>query len=939
MANKRVFMKYNFSSSGKYIFLGMVMVLVFLAAFVGAAIGAPQVLAPTLIPAPIHQLEIRSSREGANVRVVGIGGWQKAPVSLNLPRGVHLVEEKAPGAGKSQRMVLLTEKTSIWFGPSRIQIETEPGGAQVRMDGQIIGKTPMEMPVSAGRHFFSFLKKGYIPMASDFLISGPSRIGVRMKRSDGDAYRVTVRDAGLFFDFDIAPLIKKNSDGLKAKNDSLFTGAVKKKLKFASLGVQAISRSDNNLGPARRYALVVGISRYDDPQIPPLLGPVEDAADFVRVLKGVEAKEIEKKLVSRAAMAFDEFDREGLSHDKINFLQDKAATRDAILGGIAGIARRARAEDSVVIYFSGYGAAIASNKTDPEMYLLPKDTATGRMAETALSEKAILEATSKIRARRIVLLLDTDFSGDGVSGRQWAARQGRHAIISDLSSHRLLPPGPGRVMIAASRPVLDQATGRSFFIEALLHHSYDGALPVAVALRRLEGRLPGLKPVIVGELLTGQTFRADELKNRQGRGDVFITTTEAGAEVFLKGRLVGRTPLLLKNLPVGRLPVRVVGKGGQGASRRLFVESGVQLKYLLKPRPSAGRLIVATSPPGALVKVIFSGASAQSKSGVFLVRPGRARIRATMTGHYTRELNVEILTNKTVEVSLPLAPKGGKDFSFQGGTPSVSLPPRVKEMALVPGGEFIVGARRDLRKVTPIRRVSLASFFIDKRLVRKDEFAQFVKETGHITAARKKKEGGTLTKAGGWTLRRNATWKNTNQGGGIQNGEKVQAPARLPVVQIALEDAAAYCKWAGARLPTEDQWEKAARGVDGRPYPWGQEPRDLKSPKFDLFYGMPAEQSENTIISQLAGPYGAREFWGPASEWVEPKKGKSKKPGGREKKNKKRASQFHIYRGGWVSRGGRRPTLSARGLAEAGFSDSRIGFRCVREAAAFLKKR
>lgn len=932
-------MKLNVSSNSHKIFLWPGIVLALLVVSVSAVIAAPAVSAPEFVSPPVHRLEIRSSREGASVRVVGMGGWRKVPASLDLPSGVHLVEEKAPGGVKSRRMIFLIEKTSVWFGPSRVRLETEPPGAQVRMDGRAIGRTPVEAPVSAGRHYFSFSKKGHVSMSRDFWIGGPARIGVRMKRSDGDAYQITVKDAGLFFESDIVLPTKKIPAGAETKKKSLSFGAKKKKTKPAALIVRAISLDKKSLSPPRRYALIVGVSIYNDSQIPPLLGPVEDAADFARALNGVEAENPGKKLASRAAMAFDEYDRDGLSPDKIVFLKDTSATRSAILGGIADIAHRARPEDSVVIYFSGYGAAIPSTGAGPAMYLFPNDTDTRRIGKTALSERAVLEATSKIRARRIVLVLDADFSGGGVSGRHWAPRGGRRAGISDLSRRRLLPPGTGRVMLATGRPALDQATGRSLFIEALLHHSYDGAVPVSVALRGIAERLPRVKPVMAGELLAGQTLRADELKNRRGRGDIFITTPKPGAEVFLAGRLAGRTPLLLKDLPVGRLPVRVAGAGGMSIARRLFVESGVRLNYSLKPRRPAGQLIVTTSPPGAPVEVRVSGASAQSNSGVFLVRPGRVRIRAAMPGHYTREVNADVLPDKTVVVSLPLAPIGASDFSFEGGRPPASLPPGAGEMTLVPGGEFIVGARRGLTAETPAHRKSLPSFFIDKRLVRNEEFARFVKETGHITVARKNEEGGTLTKAGGWTLAHNATWKNSGPEGWARNGEKAEAPARLPVVQVALADAAAYCRWAGARLPTEDEWEKAARGVDGRPYPWGRESRDLKSPKFDRLYGASAEESEGAIASRLAGPYGAREFWGPVSEWVAPKKSKSSKPDKREKKNKRRALRFHVYRGGWVSPPGRRPTLGARGLAEAGFSDSRIGFRCVREAAAVLKKK
>ena len=930
-------MKPNFFSNSHKFFLSSGIALALMVISVSSAIAAPALSVPKFIAPTVHRLEIRSSREGVSVRVVGISGWRKAPASLDLPRGIHLVEEKAPGGAKSRRIILLTEKTSVWFGPSKVRLETEPAGAQVRIDGREIGRTPVDAPVSAGRHYFSFSKKGHISMSRDFWIDGPARIGVRMRQSDEDAYRTTVRDAGLFFESDIAAPTKNISDSLKAKKKSLLVEIEKMNPPTSVPAVRAILRGNKGLSPPRRYALIVGISEYRDRQIPSLYGSVEDAVDFTHALKGVEVVNRGKKLASRATVAFDEYDREGFSPDNIIFLQDTGATRSAILSSIANIAHRARPEDSVVIYFSGYGAAVPSTGAGPAMYLFPNDTDTQRIGETALSERAVLDATSKILARRIVLVLDTDFSSGGISGRHWAPRQGHRTGISDISRHRLLPPGSGRVMLAVGRPALDQKTRRSLFIEALLRHSYDGAVPISIAMRKVEERNSRMKPVMAGELLPGQTIRSDELKNRRGRGDIFITTPKPGAEVFLAGKLAGRTPLLLKDFSVGRLPVRVVGIGGLSVARRLFVESGVRLNYSLKLRRPAGKLIVSTSPPGALVEVRTSSASAQSKSGVFLVRPGRVRIRVAMLGHYTREMNAEILPDKTVAIDMSLDPIGASDFSFEENRPPVSLAPGVGEMALVPGGKFIVGARRGLTAETHMHQKSITSFLIDKRLVRNEEFARFVKETGYITVAQKNEGGGTLTKVGGWTIWHNATWKNSAPKGWGRSGEKVQALARLPVVQVALADAAAYCKWAEARLPTEDEWEKAARGVDGRHYPWGWKPRELTSTKFDQLYGTLSEEGEGGIASPLAGPYSAREFWGPVSEWVAPKKNKSKKLERREKKNKRKALLFSVYRGGWVSPAGRRPTLDARGLAEAGFSDSRIGFRCVRETVAVLE--
>src|SRR5690242_2703551 len=124
-------------------------------------------------------------------------------------------------------------------------------------------------------------------------------------------------------------------------------------------------------------------------------------------------------------------------------------------------------------------------------------------------------------------------------------------------------------------------------------------------------------------------------------------------------------------------------------------------------------------------------------------------------------------------------------------------------MIRVPAGEFHMGAASDsggLPDEQPERSVFLSSFFIDRLEVTQEAYLVFVSSTGH-RSPENANPAATL-------------WKNREPIAGID---------RHPVVNVSWTDAEAYCRWAGKRLPTEAEWEKAARGTDTRRYPWGNE--------------------------------------------------------------------------------------------------------------------
>jgi sulfatase modifying factor 1 len=134
-----------------------------------------------------------------------------------------------------------------------------------------------------------------------------------------------------------------------------------------------------------------------------------------------------------------------------------------------------------------------------------------------------------------------------------------------------------------------------------------------------------------------------------------------------------------------------------------------------------------------------------------------------------------------------------------------------KEMVRVEAGEFLYGEDR--------QRLSLPEFWIDRAPVTNAEYARFVQATRYQTTAERTGIGCACI-GDKWEDIPGADWRHPR--GPLTD---IQSKADHPVVQVSWEDAAAYARWAGKRLPTEQEWEKAARGADGREYPWGnQEP-------------------------------------------------------------------------------------------------------------------
>ncbi|MBU2487907.1 MAG: SUMF1/EgtB/PvdO family nonheme iron enzyme [Proteobacteria bacterium] len=239
-------------------------------------------------------------------------------------------------------------------------------------------------------------------------------------------------------------------------------------------------------------------------------------------------------------------------------------------------------------------------------------------------------------------------------------------------------------------------------------------------------------------------------------------------------------------------------------------------------------------------------------------------------------------------------------------------------MILVPEGEFTMGSDTYADE-EPVQRILLGSYYLDRDPVTNERFRAFVATTGYVTDA-EKKGFGMARRPGRWEKVPGASWRTPDGVSALPLSDD-----NLPVVQVSYNDALAYCRWAGKDLPTEAQWEKAARGVDGNLYAWGNDP-----PSPDVAdYGHPGARPApvDQYAKKGASAYGMNAMAGSVRQWC---KGWYS-PGVRDYRDPKgpREGKGRVVKGGSFAEGPESLRVASRDRYEPDFACDLIGFRCA----------
>ncbi|HEY3291658.1 MAG TPA: SUMF1/EgtB/PvdO family nonheme iron enzyme [Anaerolineae bacterium] len=248
--------------------------------------------------------------------------------------------------------------------------------------------------------------------------------------------------------------------------------------------------------------------------------------------------------------------------------------------------------------------------------------------------------------------------------------------------------------------------------------------------------------------------------------------------------------------------------------------------------------------------------------------PSEQSTEVPTTGHTSSSSALEATTAARIEEAATAA--AGTNATSDDRI--LSLQPGIElALARVPAGEFLMGSADNdkdaAREEKPQELIKLDDYWISVDDVTVEEFAAFVQATGYRTTAETVGTGLAFNSATSLVQIKGANWL---QPGGPN--AKVPIDLDFPVVQVSWDDANAFCAWASkvsgrkVKLPTEAQWEKAARGNDGRIYPWGNNQPDSTLLNWNNQVGH--VEAVSTYSPGGDSPYGVSDMAGNVWQWT-----------------------------------------------------------------------
>ncbi|MCB9102216.1 MAG: SUMF1/EgtB/PvdO family nonheme iron enzyme, partial [Anaerolineales bacterium] len=614
-----------------------------------------------------------------------------------------------------------------------------------------------------------------------------------------------------------------------------------------------------------RLALIIGNSEYDDPALARLVTPGGDAADLAAVLRDPQIGGFEA----------------------VETLLNQPLTK--VRRAIAHFFARRKPDDLLLLYFSGHGVLDDRGR----LFLALKDTEHEVLRGTALSANFITDEMDGSRSKRQVLILDCCHSGAFARGAKGAPGS------SVGTAPNFAGTGYGRVVLTATDSTQyawegDQVTGEglnSIFTRHLIHGLHSGK-----ADTDQDGRvtLDEWYDYAYAQVISQTPKQTPHKWSFNEQGEIVVARNPHWRPPTLPPALQQALENPLKHVRLGA--VRELGDLLRGSEKGLALAAKTALERLENDDSrtvsrAAAEILVGKekTAPAETPKNDVSAVATRAKK-IEVGKPAKAEpekkaepipqpspqptpvspSRPAVSGRASkrRTFNPLLISGAVVMVSclLLVITRTIINMTASGTLDTSSLPETITNskdspMVLIPAGPFKMGSDADValaecqelrigsedecqrswsENEEPQHTVTLDTFYIDQHEVTNAQYEACVDDGGC------KPPGNTASKT------RPRYYNNRDFDD-------------YPVIYVDWEKAKTYCDWRGARLPTEAEWEKAARGTDGRTYPWGkQTPND----KLLNFLSKEGDTKPAVSYPDGASPYGVYNMAGNVGEWV-----------------------------------------------------------------------
>ena len=341
-------------------------------------------------------------------------------------------------------------------------------------------------------------------------------------------------------------------------------------------------------------------------------------------------------------------------------------------------------------------------------------------------------------------------------------------------------------------------------------------------------------------------------------------------------------------LPTPATMLEVKEEPGSSAGPASPDENGSQSKTVVTPLPPFGGEF-RSKQSGNLAEVSKPGKRTFLQASV-LIALGLILILLAWWW-FNRDSNFGVVRNSSPQPAVSPAAQPNSALSNANRPADVTGKTGLENMVYIPGGKLNMGRDNGDEYETPVHTVTVQPFYMDRTEVTNEEYQRFVSATGH---------------------RHPSHWRD---------GKFPANEAKIPVVNVSWDDANAYAQWIGKRLPTETEWEFAARGSDGRIYPWGN--------SWNAANANASKETGGSVSKVASFPNGASQFGvfdlcGNVWEWTSSTLSSYA--------DQKEIAPGKVIRGGAYDTPSARATATYRGVLPSDRLRDKTGFRLVKDA-------